>query len=65
MTVSSTPTPRNETMENNEKVTIKEFAAQITGSPNMREIQVEVLVDRLREEHGIEVEAETLLRLAR
>lgn len=52
-------------MENNEKVTIKEFAAQITGSPSMREIQVEVLVDRLREEHGIEVEAETLLRLAR
>lgn len=52
-------------MENSEKVTIKEFAAQITGSPNMREIQVEVLVDRLREEHGIEVEAETLLRLAR
>lgn len=53
-------------MENNEKVTIKEFAAQLSSvSPDMMEIQVGILVERLFEEHGINVEEETLLRLAR
>jgi hypothetical protein len=53
-------------MEPVEKATIKEFAAQISGiSPNMRKIQIEVLVERLLEEHGIEVDADTLLKMAR
>lgn len=64
MTVSSDTTKEND-MESVEKATIKEFAAQITGSPSMREIQIEVLVERLLEEHGIEVEKETLLKMAR
>jgi len=65
MTVSSATTKEND-METAEKATIKEFAAQIAGiSKNMREIQIEVLVERLLEEHGIEVDADTLLKMAR
>lgn len=47
--------------------TIKEFARAIPKgiSPSMREIEVAIAVERLREEHGIEVDADRLLRLAR
>jgi hypothetical protein len=48
------------------KATIREFAEQIRGiSPSMREIEVAVAVERLREEHGIKIREATLLQLAR
>lgn len=41
------------------KVTVREFANRIRNagiSPSMREIEVALAVERLREEHGIEVD---------
>lgn len=53
-------------MESVVKATIKEFANQIRNvSPSMKEIQVGIAVERLREEHGIEIEEETLLKMTR
>ena len=56
-------------MEANDKAiraTIREFAEQIRGiSPSMKEIQVAIAVERLRDEHGIEVSESKLARLAR
>jgi hypothetical protein len=52
-------------MERVEKVTIKEFASQITGaSTEVREIQIGILVERLLEEHGIEIDEDTLAEMA-
>lgn len=48
------------------KATIKEFAHAIRKagiSPSMREIEVAIAVERLREEHGIEVDADKFDRL--
>lgn len=41
------------------KVTVREFANRIRNagiSPSMREIEVALAVERLKDEHGIEVE---------
>jgi hypothetical protein len=52
-------------MERVEKATIKEFASQIAGiSPDMRAIQIGILVERLLEEHGIEIDEDTLAEMA-
>lgn len=46
------------------KVTVREFATQLRGiSPEMQEVEVTVIVERLREEHGIVVEEETILEM--
>jgi hypothetical protein len=51
-------------MSSVEKATIKEFANQIVRiSPDLRKIAVGVLVERLQEEHGIEIEDQTLLEM--
>lgn len=48
------------------KATVREFAEQIREiSPSMREIEVSIAVERLREEHGIKIKRATLLQLAR
>lgn len=48
------------------KATIREFAEQIRGlSPTMMEIEVNLVVERLREEHGIRCKPETILAAAR
>lgn len=59
----------NETMSKNDvsvKATVREFADMIRKagiSPSMREIEVAIAVERLREEHGIEVDADKFDRL--
>lgn len=48
------------------KATIREFASTIRKagiSPSMREIEVGIAVERLREEHGIEIEEEEFDRM--
>lgn len=48
------------------KATVREFADMIRKagiSPSMREIEVAIAVERLREEHGIEVDADKFDRL--
>lgn len=48
------------------KATVREFANTIRKagiSPSMREIEVAIAVERLREEHGIEVDADKFDRL--
>ena len=48
------------------KATVREFANSIRTagiSPSMREIEVAIAVERLREEHGIEVDADKFAQL--
>jgi hypothetical protein len=50
------------------RATVKSFADDLRRergiSPSMMEMQVSIAVERLREEHGIEVEEQTLAKMA-
>jgi hypothetical protein len=67
---NTTDSEGNETMSKNEnasvKATVREFANSIRTagiSQSMREIEIAIAVERLREEHGIEVDADKFDRL--
>lgn len=48
------------------KATVREFAEQVRNagaSPSIREIEIQIAVERLREEHGIEVDPDKFDRL--
>lgn len=63
------PFGKERTMKNENtalKATIREFAESIRSqglSDSIREIQIAVAVERLAEEHGIEVDADKFARL--
>jgi hypothetical protein len=48
------------------KATVRDFADRIRGeglSPSMQEIQIQIAVERLRDEHGIRIAEERLAEL--